>query len=409
MVSIASPEELLFCDAKTLLVRELKKLPGTGNLDEAFAAWLLQKGEISFQLESIACIVAKHTGGQRGYRDVAILGFAAASDVLDESHSRSLREGLIWISGREPFLDGQLMGFCTDAIGLLGITLGAEAVKDESIKAQVHEWLNRFIKQSFESRLCDWQKCLLCTVPQLGNSSSHFSLPDSSHLADVRVALRSKGILDYSKASEEQDQIDTLSLLKREAGNSIPVARAALRLAAFNSIQQIAPAVSLVRPSIEDVSRILNRVPAALRRWTWESKPRTRGGEARKWHIDNEYHVQNFLYFLLAPIFPDLKEEDYTPSIGQMHPRADLGIPSLKLIIEVKFMRSTDKPQDMIEQIAADLSLYLVNGSSYRNIIAFIWDESCQSQEHDLLRSGLKQLPGIVDAVIMSRPGSLVT
>lgn len=407
MVPIASSEELLFSDAKAWLVRELNKLPGTGNLDEAFAAWLLQEGEITFQLESIACTVAKHTGGQRSYRDVAILGFAAASDGLDKAHWKSLREGLVWISGREPFLDGQLMGFCTDAIGLLGITLGARAVGDDSVEAKVSEWLNGFIGESFESRLSDWKRCLLCTVYWLGCSGFHFPLPDSSHLADVRVALRSRGILDYDKTSEEQDRIDTLLLLKQEAGNNIPVARAALRLAAFESIQRTAPAISLVRPSVEDVSRILSRVPAAFRRWTWESKARTRGGESRKWFIDNEYHVQNYLYSLLVPIFSDLKEEDYTPSVGQMHPRADIGIPSLGLIIEVKFMRSSDNPQKMIEQIAADSSLYLVDGSSYHQILAFIWDDSCRSQEYDHMRNGLRQLRGIVDSIIMSRPGNL--
>ncbi len=144
-------------------------------------------------------------------------------------------------------------------------------------------------------------------------------------------------------------------------------------------------------------------------RWTWEKRARTRGGESRKWHIDNEYHVQNLLYLLLAPVFLDLTDEDYTPSVGQMHPRADLGIPSLRLIIEVKFMRSNDNPQDMIEQIAADSGLYLVENSSYSQIVAFIWDDSRRSEQHDLLRVGLRQLRGVVDAVIVSRPGSMTT
>lgn len=408
MVSVASSEELLFSDAKNALLRELKNLPGRGNLEEAFAAWLLRKGEITFQLKDIAYAVSEYTGGQRSYQNVAILGFAAAANVLEESHLKSLKEGLNWISGREPFLDGQLMGFCTDVVGLLGIALGERAIGEEAVAAQVREWLNKFINESFQSRLPDWQKCILYSVHQIGSSNLNLLLPDGSHLADVRVALRSKGILDSNVASEEQDRIDALSLMKLDVGSSIAAGRAALRLTAFESIQQISPAANLIPPSVGDVSRILNRLPAALRRWTWESKARTRGGKARKWYIDNEYHVQNCLYFLLAPIFPDLKEEDYTPSVGQMHPRADLGIPTLKLIIEVKFMREGDTPQKMIEQIAADSSLYLVDGSSYSQIVAFIWDNSCRSQEHDYMRNGLRQLRGIVDSVVMSRPGSLV-
>jgi hypothetical protein len=90
-----------------------------------------------------------------------------------------------------------------------------------------------------------------------------------------------------------------------------------------------------------------------------------------------------------------------------MHPRVDLVIPSLKLIIEVKFMRSSDNPQSMIEQIAADASLYLVEGSKYSNILAFIWDDSRRSEQHDILKSGLKQINGIFDAIVVSRPGSM--
>lgn len=407
MVSVDSPEELLLGDARKMLLRELRCLSGKGNLEEAFAAWLLSQGEIPFHLNDIARVVSGHVGGQRSYQDVAILGFAAASNLLQETEQNALQEGLSWIAGREPLLDGQPQGFCTDVVSLLGIVLGARTLGNDAITVQLREWLNKFISQNFYSRLYDWQKCLLAAVCQLGGISTQISVPNTNSLADVRVALRSMGILHCDEPSEEFDQVETLALMKLDAGNSITSSRAALRLAAFESIQRIAPAASLSRPSVEDVSRILNRVPAALRRWTWENRARTRGGEARKWHIDNEYHIQNLLHFLLVPIFPDLKDEDYTPSVGQMHPRADLGIPSLKLIIEVKFMRAGDSPQKMIEQIAADSSLYLVNNSSYRQIIAFIWDDSCRSQEYEYMRNGLRQLRGIVDAVVVSRPGNL--
>lgn len=152
---------------------------------------------------------------------------------------------------------------------------------------------------------------------------------------------------------------------------------------------------------------LLKLVPAGLRRWTWEDKPRTIKGEARKWYIDNEYHVQNLLYLLLFPAFPDIKEEEHTPSVGQQNPRSDLAIPSLELIIEVKFMRANVTPQKIIEEIAADASLYLVEGSLYKQIIPFIWDDSRRNEEHELMRQGLKKINGIFDAVIISRPNKM--
>ncbi|WP_445172578.1 PD-(D/E)XK nuclease domain-containing protein [Microcoleus sp.] len=159
--------------------------------------------------------------------------------------------------------------------------------------------------------------------------------------------------------------------------------------------------------SLEDVSKLLKRVPAGLRRWTWEGNSRTKGGQPRQWYIENEYHVQNLLYFLLAAVFADIREEEYTRSVGQKKPRVDLEIPSLKLVIEIKFWYRRDRPQKIIGEIAEDTSLYLAQGSPHEQMIAFIWDDSRRTEEHDLLESGLKTLPGIFDVVIVSRPGCM--
>ncbi len=159
--------------------------------------------------------------------------------------------------------------------------------------------------------------------------------------------------------------------------------------------------------SLEDVSKLLKRVPAGLRRWTWEEKSRTLNGQPRQWYIENEYHVQNLLYFLLAAVFADIREEEYTRSVGQKKPRVDLEIPSLKLVIEIKFWHRRDRPQKIIGEIAEDTSLYLAEGSPHEQMIAFIWDDSCRTEEHDLLDSGLKNLKGIFDVVIVSRPGRM--
>lgn len=159
--------------------------------------------------------------------------------------------------------------------------------------------------------------------------------------------------------------------------------------------------------SLEDVSKLLKRVPAGFLRWTWDPKPRTKGGTPRQWYIENEYHVQNLLYFLLAAVFADIREEEYTRSVAQKKPRVDLEIPSLKLVIEIKFWYRKDKPQKIIEEIAADTSLYLAQGSPHEQMIAFIWDDSRRTEEHDLLESGIKNLNGIFDVVIVSRPGCM--
>jgi hypothetical protein len=157
---------------------------------------------------------------------------------------------------------------------------------------------------------------------------------------------------------------------------------------------------------VNGLVQLLERLPAGLRKWAWESVPRTSGGTARQWYIDNEYHVQNLLWLLLAPIFPDLDDEQYLAKVGQKSPRSDLYVPSMRIIIEVKFFRSSDRPQKIIDEISSDASLYNAMGNDCRGIVVFIWDNGAKPQEHDYLKQGLRKLPGITDVVIVSRPSN---
>ena len=91
------------------------------------------------------------------------------------------------------------------------------------------------------------------------------------------------------------------------------------------------------------VARLLAAAPRALQLWPWEDKPKTKNSRPAKWHVDNEYHVQALLWTILAPIFPDLRREEYAAQVGPIQPRVDFGIPSLRLLIEAKFARTVPR------------------------------------------------------------------
>jgi REase_DpnII-MboI len=59
-----------------------------------------------------------------------------------------------------------------------------------------------------------------------------------------------------------------------------------------------------------------------------------------------------------------------------MKPGADLYIPSMKIIVEVKFLRAGDKMQKIIDEIATDASVYDAMDNDSAGIIIFIWDGS---------------------------------
>ncbi len=58
------------------------------------------------------------------------------------------------------------------------------------------------------------------------------------------------------------------------------------------------------------------------------------------------------------------------------------------------------------EEVAADSGLYLSEDNGYDAIIAFIWDNTGSVQHHGALAAGLRKLNGVVDAVVVGRPGT---
>lgn len=404
------PGDILLSDAVAAVRRQLSALASSNGLDEAFLAWLIPDNRMGLTLSGPAAVAASRVGAERTYKDVAILGFASTSGSFEPIHKKALVDGLKWVIGREPFLQGMPTGACTDAVALLGIAVGARSC-DERIRRAIAEWMGKFVYTSCEMRgVSDWEKSLFAAAQRCASLKPDISIPVENAVADVRVALRVKNLLEIGSNSQiEQDEMDALNLMKNIEGGSIPMARAGLQLAAFEWIKRSAPTVTLGRPTVQEVADLLRRVPSGLRLWTWECEPRTsgRGASARRWHIDNEYHVQSLLWFLLAPIFPDLRNEEYTASVGQVRPRVDLLIPSLQLIIEVKFVRPGKSFSDVIREVAEDASLYLTQNTPYTGIIAFAWDDSRRTEEHGVLVRGLREIKGILDAVVIPRPGAM--
>lgn len=402
--------EILLADAETSLRRELGTLHGRDSLDAAFAAWLVGGDAAASEMIAPIRSALSVTGGQRSHKEVAILGYALAAGQMKQAEQLAVLDGIVWLTGRNPFVDGAPIPCCTDPVALLGVALGAKFAGDAQLRQSLAEWMEKFLATTSAARgIEDWQRCLFAASHLLVSATTTLAIPSASPVADIRVALRSKGLLASSgQAQDAADEREVLQILKGESTELGPV-RAAIRFAAYQWIRREGQIIDLARPTLADVGRVLRGVPAGLKKWTWETKPRTsaKNAEARQWHIDNEYHVQNLLWLVLAPCFPDLKEEEYTPSIGDYQPRVDLCIPSLQLIIEVKFMRESTKPKDIIEEVAADANLYFAPGSQYRHLIPFVWDDVRRSEDHPTLESGLKQIPKVVDAIVVSRPGSM--
>ncbi|ABK18162.1 hypothetical protein Sfum_2482 [Syntrophobacter fumaroxidans MPOB] len=405
MVPVNSTTDFLLADARAALQRWLTFRPQS-DLAISFSYWILRRPSDAPETMTIVAEAMQRNGAQQDFQTVATLGFATAAGLLGIDALPRLKQGLDRLAGRQPFVDEVPMSFCSDAVGILGVALGARSLADTFVEVKIAEWLSSFLRIIYHlDGTENWQRWFFHAANGLLGSRIGLSTPQDEHAEDVRVALGARGLLiaEDSQATYEQDQ-KVLKLVILEGAKEIPCERAAVRLAALECVVRSAPAVVPGRISGTELVHLLERVPAGLRKWTWEIRPRTARAPLRQWHIDHEYHVQNLLCALLAPIFPDLDDEQYLTKIGQKSPRADLYIPSMKFIVETKFIRTGDKMQKVIDEISADASLYNAMGNECAGIIPFIWDDSARSQEHDYLRQGLRKLPGIIDAVIVSRP-----
>lgn len=340
------------------------------------------------------------------YTHVAQLGYLVTINPNQFSkYSDLLGDGLTRTAGRPANTAGMgRASFCNDAVALLGLALGANYLGAEANKL-INGWLQSFI-DPISTNLPEWKKMLMQGAIWSTDHSSVFSIDYSTKGQDFQLALLSHGINCFSQVNFD-DAYRSICNGSIQQENEAPLI--AGRLQAIDYIANHLPAISLSQPTVEQLVNVLNSLTTAFRRWIWEEKPKTSTGTAQKWDLQNEYHIQSLLYFVLAPLFPDIESEFYLENTGQLNARADIGLPSLNLIIEVKFLRKSKNFQDMIEEVAADSSLYFKKDSvykkKYKQMLVFLWDHSKRDHEHGTFKNGVNGLNNVVGAVVISRPG----
>ena len=101
---------------------------------------------------------------------------------------------------------------------------------------------------------------------------------------------------------------------------------------------------------------VLSRFEAAMRRWRWDDdEPETADPVAGT----AEREVQDILWLMLRPVFDDLVDEETLPKLGHSTYRADFGIPSLGILIEVKYVRKSSDFKEIEKQVIVDSIAYL--------------------------------------------------
>lgn len=363
---------------------------------QAFRAWLLDD-DAGLRYLAGQAAVSLGNGAARAAGDVATLGYIDALGRLETAFQAALIEGLAWLADRTWFRPHQPPTLEADGLAALGVALALHRQGDNVRR----EWLQALVVRSATTPgLAPVDRSLFVAAGHLLAAPGR---QDPTAMSpEVRLAVERLGLGDvddrcYGAAWER---------ILRFTGGPEMVPEATLLLRALDAVTERNLPARLGRLDPRDVLHVLEGVQRSFRRWTWESAPRTRRSAVARWDIENEYHVQNILWAVLAPLFPDLNDEETLPPVGQKNPRVDLSIPSVSTIIEVKFVRAGTPFQEVIEELAADASLYATD-PRWRSLIPFVWDDARRTEEHPKLVAGLRQLSMVVGAVVVSRPGKM--
>ena len=330
------------------------------------------------------------------YQKCAIAGLnLLGADVPKQDLSRLL--------GQAAKIDSTPRPWVSDVFGVMTLKWLAEQTNDEEIGRQFKTWSGGFLPlQANSNRFNIYEKDVAAYI---GDSESAIYLsaciPLFLHYHGIQI------IVDHQKRLSLISQF--MEEFRQQATVDSSTAFLSLMIYVFDMVNKD---IVLVPPNgwtLSDLVKFLEHIPIGLKRWTWEDSGRTKGANPVKWTIDNEYHVQNLLYVLLAPIFKDIADEVYLQPVGQKTPRVDLYLPSMQTIIEVKYRKDVKKSfQALIGEVAEDISLYR-SDSTYKDarIISFLWDHTRSTQEHPKFKEGLLKIQGMDGCVVLSSPSTM--
>ncbi len=90
-------------------------------------------------------------------------------------------------------------------------------------------------------------------------------------------------------------------------------------------------------------------------------------------NVENEYDVQDLLYVIVKPIFPDARLEEFTVKHASKTKKIDIVIPSIDVVIETKFVRDKNHANSITNEIKIDIESYHVH-QNCKTLCVLIYD-----------------------------------
>lgn len=353
---------------------------------------------------------AQYGGGP----EAAALGFSLGG-VGQQAPAAAVRAFRNAVSRLQRRSGDGIVPIASDEVAVLGIADGIAGLglSDRNADAAVAGWLIAAVERhvartSWARRM---QALALELVDERGRLRTRAAY-DDPEITALDVALRRTWpgpFVGTLPPDQEAREALTKSLLTGPCPGVGDLERAAVWLTALEVL--VDQGVSALVPKVDDVVRILERTQSALRRWVWEERSARSPAAPARWLIDNEAHVQAFLWAALSPVFGSaLRGEEYLQGFGLLQPRFDLAVADLRVIIEVKIVRAPRDFPRVEEEIAGDLGVYFADPRRFDHMIVYVYDD-CDApvpERYDQLRTALLERdPKVRGVVVVTRPSMI--
>lgn len=341
--------------------------------------------------------------------DISKLGYSIHLNEKGSSKAiTSFMKSLEILQKRNHF-DGSHVTFPYQPITFLGLVLGTKHIEDTKQKEDYIDWLLSTLKERRKrGNISSFHYIFYKYIEaELENKKVSIAIPNNSlsleELSFIDWGIR-KGYFIISDPKNYFDKMEQqiLTFLIRADINQIEPEQAPLIWSAVNS--SLSGGISKLVKSPNHLINILLKFESAMKRWRYDDES---ARNPIKWPIENEKEIQDILWLMLKPFFDDLVDEQFLPKLGHSSYKPDFALPSLRILLEVKFVKKRGDFKKIEKEIMEDSVGYLTKTKDYDKIIVFIYDNSCSVQEHDETRRDLIKINGIEDVIIVSKPSQL--
>lgn len=318
---------------------------------------------------------------------VAALGYSQWTRPVAAFTPR-LIDGLSRIRERDAF-SGEHLSLARNPTRLLGIILGCRATGDSASDTLV--WCQQVLDEMKRKAMTGFDPLVFYLFFRAFDQKPGLTLSAEPSLYELAVVdWISRHQMHKSDLQLQQLREMRQGILYRTATDLRFESASQAAFIWSSAIAALVYALEETSLQPKHVAAVLRNFEPGMKRWRWDAaglqKP-------IHWPVTQEREVQDILWLILRSYFPDVVDEDTLPKLGHSTYRADFGIASLKLTIEVKYATCRDDFKKIEKEIQEDCVPYL-RDLRYESLIVFIYDESASVQEHDITRSALLESQG---------------